>query len=778
MKLALDKILEMVQLVKGRSSEKGRRGGKFSTSWLKEAARSLETYQLVGRDWICQNVWELPPLPTPKPQDYDPEKGRRDIRYYPESKVPDPEALLETSLEEQLDFLDLEDVDEETLLAESTKPAEPMETVVSAVTTSPEASSSVQPQPIASTSGLEQHPMDTASAVSPRRSPRIAARSPRRSPRIANKKGQGQKKRSPSPKRRSRWDSRKRLPSPKRTSRRDSRRTYSPKKGSSRSSYRAPTKDTIQGVSMLDLKRKSVHFADDRPEAYSPDVQREVRVTETRPAGATKRRASSSLETLVISTTTLKKAKTPDLLLQVRKQSEERRERECSRRARRDQQCWVPGCVGPAKYLKAHAFFEHIPSVFDERLPPSDERVLRGRRNALNQATRWLLGRPASLDELVAFLVVQKLFSVADNTEFTSRQIASMTELCNFLHEPVPQRFELSPCNSVGVLVHWKALLLIAASLEKEERQYWLNTFQSPDSIEVMDVEEDAAEIAPQRVYPEAFDAHFHLDRTLRDLGLPACGSLEDILRAVPVDEEKRVTVAGAVAIYCDPKTYPSERGLVDLPDYISVGIGFHPKHAKNSIQRVNDEAQQLRRLLRHPRVVAFGEIGLDHSEPMKYWAYQVELLEKVLPALEDRHVLVIHCRGMDGDCGTEAFLLLLYFLRRYVRSHQPIHLHCFSGNQYVLERWLEVFPRTFFGFTNKVRSFNAEQVAALNAIGEDRLLLESDAPYFAPRGSRVSSPGQLYLTAEALANHRNLSVARVLEITLANGRHLYQSQQ
>ena len=38
----------------------------------------------------------------------------------------------------------------------------------------------------------------------------------------------------------------------------------------------------------------------------------------------------------------------------------------------------------------------------------------------------------------------------------------------------------------------------------------------------------------------------------------------------------------------------------------------------------------------------------------MNYWAYQVKLLEKVLPFLEDRHVLVVHCRGMDGDCGTE----------------------------------------------------------------------------------------------------------------------------
>ena len=125
--------------------------------------------------------------------------------------------------------------------------------------------------------------------------------------------------------------------------------------------------------------------------------------------------------------------------------------------------------------------------------------------------------------------------------------------------------------------------------------------------------------------------------------------------------------------------------------------------------------------------------------------------------------MLVIHCRGMRGDCGTEVFSLLLHFLRKYVRSHQPIHIHCFTGYCYVLERWLEVFPRTHFGFTSKVRSFDQHQIAALCKLEENRLLLESDAPYFPVEGSRVSSPSQLYVLAEAMAAHRQLTAERVL---------------
>ena len=105
--------------------------------------------------------------------------------------------------------------------------------------------------------------------------------------------------------------------------------------------------------------------------------------------------------------------------------------------------------------------------------------------------------------------------------------------------------------------------------------------------------------------------------------------------------------------------------------------------------------------LPRHQRVMA-----LDHTEPIESWASQVKLLQKVFPLIEDRHVLVIYCRGMDGDCcGTEAFMLLLHPMKKMVSSFQPIHLHCFTGNQYVLEIWLEVFPHTMLLPTWRGRS-------------------------------------------------------------------------
>ena len=169
---------------------------------------------------------------------------------------------------------------------------------------------------------------------------------------------------------------------------------------------------------------------------------------------------------------------------------------------------------------------------------------MRGRRNALKQAGRWLLGKPVELDELGAFVTIQKLFSQAVNTEITRRQAQAMEEFCKFLQEPIPDKFILEPCNSVGVLLHWKALLLIAASLTEEERGYWRKTFQAPEDAELQDVQP----AVQQRINPEAFDSHFHLDRTLREMFLPSHGTLNDILQQAPVDEDKRISLVGAVA--------------------------------------------------------------------------------------------------------------------------------------------------------------------------------------------------------------------------------------
>ena len=248
---------------------------------------------------------------------------------------------------------------------------------------------------------------------------------------------------------------------------------------------------------------------------------------------------------------------------------------------------------------------------------------------------------------------------------------------------------------------------------------------------------------------------------------------MQDILQAIPVDPDEQITLVGTVAVYCDPNTFPAPQSLLEIKPEMRVAKGLHPRHASFPVRKMDEAIRCFTSLIQHPRVCALGEVGLDRTEPVRDWSSQLILLEKVLPLLQDRHVLILHCRGMDGDCGTEAFLQLLLFVRKHVKPAHPIHLHCFTGNCYVVERWLQTFPNTFFGFTNKIKSFRPDQIDALKMLGEDHLLLESDAPYFTVGRHRVSSPGQLYTVARHMARHRSLSVTKVLQITTTNARNL-----
>ncbi|KAH3803096.1 hypothetical protein DPMN_156796 [Dreissena polymorpha] len=105
----------------------------------------------------------------------------------------------------------------------------------------------------------------------------------------------------------------------------------------------------------------------------------------------------------------------------------------------------------------------------------------------------------------------------------------------------------------------------------------------------------------------------------------------------------------------------------------------------------------------------------------------------------------------------------------------QRIHLHCFTGYPYMLERWLEQFPETWFGFTSMVKNFDRYQRDPLNLVKEYRLLLETDAPYFTLEGQLWSSPNQIYRTAELVAELRQVSADRILYVTAENAKTLYR---
>ena len=117
----------------------------------------------------------------------------------------------------------------------------------------------------------------------------------------------------------------------------------------------------------------------------------------------------------------------------------------------------------------------------------------------------------------------------------------------------------MKPSNLSAVLLHCKALLMIVASLEERIFEEQLSGSRRCGNAG------DSAN-ADSRVYPPTFDSPFHLDITIRDMGLSFQGSSDDILSNAPVED-----LVYSVAIYCNSRTYPRERCLQQMPNHMSV---------------------------------------------------------------------------------------------------------------------------------------------------------------------------------------------------------------
>lgn len=206
---------------------------------------------------------------------------------------------------------------------------------------------------------------------------------------------------------------------------------------------------------------------------------------------------------------------------------------------------------------------------------------------------------------------------------------------------------------------------------------------------------------------------------------------------------------------------------LAEKYPFMYATIGIHPHEAS-----LADEAayQTMEKLARHPKVIAWGEIGLDyfydHSprEAQKtVFARQMEL------AAAAKLPIVIHCRPSDksenawDDC-------LGMIEKQWAANGLGGILHCFTGNRDQAKRALGT--GFMVSFSGNVTFPKAQQIrdAALE-VPLDRMLIETDCPYLAPvpyRGKR-NEPAYVVETARKLGELRGLSAEKIGEQTARN---------
>uniref|UniRef100_A0A8R1HIV9 Uncharacterized protein n=1 Tax=Caenorhabditis japonica TaxID=281687 RepID=A0A8R1HIV9_CAEJA len=109
------------------------------------------------------------------------------------------------------------------------------------------------------------------------------------------------------------------------------------------------------------------------------------------------------------------------------------------------------------------------------------------------------------------------------------------------------------------------------------------------------------------------------------------------------------------------------------------------------------------------------------------------------------------------------------------------IHRHCFTEDWKTAQKWLKACPDVHFGFTAGIYQFRQEQIEAIRRIPLDRILLETDGPYFKPKSfdgigpTKCCLPGMAIATAFRIAEIKGLSPEEVLRATYNNTRRVYQ---
>jgi TatD DNase family protein len=208
----------------------------------------------------------------------------------------------------------------------------------------------------------------------------------------------------------------------------------------------------------------------------------------------------------------------------------------------------------------------------------------------------------------------------------------------------------------------------------------------------------------------------------------------------------------------------------------VDASAGIHPHHAAE----VDDAGwQRIRELAADPSVVAVGETGLDYDRGFSPREAQLTNLRRHFElAFETARPVIIHCRSARGERDAQDELLGelaaaeiggAAFRARF-GGRPPALLHSFSGPVDYAERALELgLAISFSGLAFRRGEEPTADVARL--VPDDRLLVETDAPYLPAPGAprQRNEPRYVEITARWMAELRQIEPDDLGEQLIAN---------
>ncbi len=233
---------------------------------------------------------------------------------------------------------------------------------------------------------------------------------------------------------------------------------------------------------------------------------------------------------------------------------------------------------------------------------------------------------------------------------------------------------------------------------------------------------------------------------------------------------------------------------IAEQEDGMYVAAGIHPHHVfemyvklgedmSNMDMIVKEEVSELSQLLKHPKAVAVGEVGLDRHMYVKtkyqeytvsdsFVAIQVEVLKtQIKLALEFDKSLVLHNREAVPD------ILRVLTENWDSRLEDRAVFHCCEASDVLLEFARQ--HKMFIGVDGDI-TYGDEKKEFIKKVPHDMLVIETDSPYLLPQELRLqkkypNTPANLPLIAEEVGKVWHKSSSYVVKITEENGKKLFR---
>lgn len=200
--------------------------------------------------------------------------------------------------------------------------------------------------------------------------------------------------------------------------------------------------------------------------------------------------------------------------------------------------------------------------------------------------------------------------------------------------------------------------------------------------------------------------------------------------------------------------------------DDVYCAVGIHPHYAKEAQKEMYDKFFEL---AKNKKVVAIGEIGLDYYYDLSERDVQRKVfVEQLYLADQLKLPVSLHIREALGESKE------ILFKHKHLINNGLLY-HCYSGTPEFAEEIKELDP--YFAFGGVLTFKNAQKaVESIKAVGLNRIVFETDAPYLAPvpfRG-KTNYPEYINYVVDRASEILNIAREELIAITTENAKRLF----